>query len=92
MTAGERGPEPISMDGPDAERWSAFLEEAETIADEYRDDGWDVTAVEPGDVIPVDVSDHERFGFSVLVPDSEYDAVESLVEDAETAFDTSEVF
>ncbi|MCU4741042.1 DUF7529 family protein [Natronoglomus mannanivorans] len=88
----ERGPDPIPMDGPDAESWSAFLEEAGAVADEYRDDGWDVIDVQPGDVTPVDVPDHERFGFSVLVPDSEYDAVESFVEDESIAFETSEVF
>lgn len=84
------GERPRSMDGPVASAWKDLLADAEAIAEEYRDRGWEVLTVEPGDVAPV--TKEERFGFSVLLPDSEYDAVEDLVDRDAAGFGEAEVY
>lgn len=75
---------------PAAKLWEELLADAETIAEEYRERGWEVLSVRPGDVSPAEKD--ERFGLSVLVPDSEYDAVEAVVEREDVSFDAAEIY
>lgn len=59
--------------------------ETEATAASYRDAGWAVTELHPGDVRPVpaylDTGGTDRAGLDVLVPDGEFEAVERLVEE-----------
>jgi len=82
MTERETLPEDASS------TWWRLLDEAADLAEGYRDRGWTATVVHPGDVTPVNTDD--RFGLSVLAPDSEYDRVQSLA-DSHT-FDRSQVY
>lgn len=70
---------PPSMPG----MWADIIEEATALAEEYRQAGFEVAVLHPGDVVPV--PDDEAF--DVLLPGSEFDAVEALVE----SFDADEV-
>lgn len=80
----------IRPSGPLASFWTDLVADAEAIEAEYREDGWEVLSVEPGDVSPVDKE--ERFGLSVLLPGSEYEAVEEVVEREGISFDEAEVY
>jgi len=82
MTERETLPEEASS------TWRRLLDEAAELAEGYRDRGWTATVVHPGDVTPVNTGD--RFGLSVLAPDSEYDRVRSLADSH--AFDRSQVY
>jgi hypothetical protein len=103
---------------PDAvmEFWDTFIEDVEATAQEYRESGWEVLELHPGDITPqpdplhqslteadepeseysepdepaaddpaedaaVDPSE-ERLGFDVLVPDDEFESLESVVDGA----------
>ena len=68
--------------------WERVTDEADTLAADYRERGWEALVVRPGDVTVVDQDDY--FGLDVLAPDSTYDQVRSLV-DANT-FDRSHVY
>ncbi|WP_114575951.1 hypothetical protein [Saliphagus sp. LR7] len=82
------GDSPTEGLGPEV--WPTFLADAADIAAEYREAGWEVVECDPGDVTAVASTDHDRFGFSVLVADDEYEAIEELFDRAE--FDSVEVF
>ncbi|WP_256298004.1 DUF7529 family protein [Haloarchaeobius salinus] len=73
------------------EAWERVVEDLEATAAEYRDDGWEVVELHPGDVTPLP-PDHERFGLDVLVPGDEYETVSAMVTDTGAAFDEFEVF
>jgi hypothetical protein len=74
------------------EHWDAVVGDMEATAAEYREDGWDVLELHPGDVTPVDADGpDDRWGFDVLVPDDEFAAVERRVGEADAAFDACEV-
>ncbi|ESP87537.1 DUF7529 family protein [Candidatus Halobonum tyrrellensis] len=68
------------------EFWEEVTDETEATAAEYRDAGWEVVTLHPGDVtaLPTASADAEsdRVGLDVLVPNDEFDAVEDLVADA----------
>lgn len=69
--------------------WEDLLDDAEATATEYREDGWEVLTLTPGDVTAV--YDAERpAGLSVLIPDPEFDTVRELVNDGD--FDSVEVY
>lgn len=73
--------------------WDAVIADMEATAEEYRERGWDVVAVHPGDVVAIDGSgDVDRWGLDVLAPDDEFDEVERVVADEGEAFDACEVF
>lgn len=59
------------------ESWTAFIDDLEETADEYRDRGYDVAAIHAGDVVPLP----DRVAFDVLAPGSEFDALQSLVDE-----------
>jgi hypothetical protein len=80
----------MNADGPPSavtDRWQELLEDADAIAAEYRDDGWETLVVHPGDVTPVT---GDPFGLDVLAPGDEFETLEALVEAA--TFDTSHVY
>jgi hypothetical protein len=69
------------------DRWERVMEDMHATAEEYRDAGWEVVAIHPGDVTVVDPRDIEadgydlRAGLDVLAPDDEYDRLHDLVAD-----------
>lgn len=82
MTNGQDMPQEASS------TWRQVTDEAEALADDYRERDLEVLVVHPGEVVAVDQDDH--FGLNVLAPDSEYDQVRSLVD--ENTFDRSRVY
>lgn len=72
--------------GPDLEPsawWDELLADAGELAAEYEADGWDALELHPGDVTPLDGEFDDRVGLSVLVPDNEYDRLESALAEAD---------
>lgn len=67
--------------------WEAVVADMERTAAEYRDAGWDVVELHPGDVETVTGT---PFGFDVVVPGEEFEAVASVVDTCE--FTQDEVF
>jgi hypothetical protein len=78
------------------DRWEAVLDDMAATATEYREQGWDVVELHPGDVTPLppvrggEALSDDRVGLDVLVPDDEFAAVESEASDA--TFDSYEVY
>lgn len=70
------------------EGWQTVLEEMETIADNYRERGWETLELHPGDSVFVD--SERRTGLDLLLPDPEYERLESL--HSEYSFSEVEVF
>ena len=68
------------------EFWERAVDDMETTAAEYRDAGWEVLELHPGDVtaLPTASADDEsdRVGLDVLIPNDEFDALEARVADA----------
>lgn len=71
--------------GPPAvpSRWADIIEEAAATADTYREDGYEVELLHPGDVVPIP----DTVAFDILLPGSEFEAVEALAGE----FDAPEV-
>jgi hypothetical protein len=67
--------------------WERVIDDMEATAAEYREVGWDVVELHPGDVTPVpamlDTAESDEFGLDALVPGDEFETVEGLVADAE---------
>lgn len=59
--------------------WNQVVDDLEATASEYREDGWDVLTVHPGDVTARPEGD--RVGLDVLVPNDEFDRLQSLLAD-----------
>jgi hypothetical protein len=72
--------------------WDDVLEDMEATAEEYRETGWDVLEIHPGDVASPDGEQGGRWGLDVLVPDDEFEELDHLMEVEEFAFDESEVY
>jgi hypothetical protein len=76
------------------DRWERVVDDMAGVAAEYRERGWETVELHTGDVTalrPGDIDDEpEQYGFDVLVPGSEYETVESLVEGSE--FGESEAY
>jgi hypothetical protein len=75
--------------------WEDVTDDMEATAEEYREAGWDVLTLHPGDVTPkpsgyADGREAEEFGLDVLVPGDEFREVQALV--AETDFDAYEAY
>jgi hypothetical protein len=75
--------------------WEAVTDDMEATAEEYREAGWDVLTLHPGDVTALpatyaDGTEGDEFGLDVLVPGDEFRELESLV--AEAAFDSYEAY
>lgn len=75
-----------------ASHWEDVIEDMEATAGEYRDRDWETLELHPGDVTPLEPNEHsDRYGLDVLVPGSEFEELQSLVE-AGTTFDSYQVF
>jgi len=71
--------------------WDALVDEATAIATEYREDGWQVIKLHPGDVAPgVVATGHE--GFTVLLPRNEFDDLYDAIECENARFSEFEVY
>lgn len=76
-----------------ADVWEEVIADMEATAEEYRERGWDVAAVHPGDVAALDgTGPSERWGLDVLAPDNEFDEVERLMVEDDGSFDACEVY
>lgn len=73
--------------GQDIDYWEAVIDDMEVTAAEYREAGWDVVELHPGDVA---VLDGEQHGFDVLVPDDEFEQLQATV--SETVLDDTEIY
>jgi hypothetical protein len=69
--------------------WQRLIEEMDEMAEELRADGWTPIVLHPGEVSVV--ADPETFGIYVLIPDNEFEELESLV-DRGGAFDSFEIY
>ena len=83
------------------EFWDDVMADTEATAEDYRDAGWDVLELHPGDVTPLptaeesvdgDTEDDENrpVGLDVLLQSDEFDEVEARVDGA--AFDEYDAF
>jgi len=73
--------------GVHAEAWQQTLDEMDALAADRRADGWEVLTVMAAhtDTVSRDMREHDRFGLSHIVPDSDADAFAELYD--EDAFD-----
>lgn len=69
------------------EHWDDLVGDAEATAAEFESAGWETLVGHPGDVT---VTETERFGIDVLLPDDEYAQLEAWVEDG--SFDAFDVY
>lgn len=69
------------------EPWEAVMEDMSATAAGYREAGFSVLELHPGDVA---VENDERYGLDVLVPGEEYDELERVA--AATEFESYEVY
>lgn len=67
--------------------WEEVIDDMEVTATEYREAGWDVVELHPGDVV---ILTDEQHGFDVLVPDDEFDQLVSAISDV--TLDDSEIY
>lgn len=74
------------------EVWDDVIEDMEATAETYREEGWEVLAIHPGDVASPDGEQGGRWGIDVLVPGDEFDELERLTEVESFSFDESEVY
>lgn len=73
--------------------WDHVVADMEATAEEYREDGWAVAEIHPGDVTVIDPdTEIERWGFDVLVAANEFEPVERWVVEENGDFDACEVF
>jgi hypothetical protein len=82
------GPHPFDPASPLLEHWEDLMEDVAATADIYREEGWEVLELHPGDVTALD--DPDEFGLDVLVPDDQFERLESWV--AEGRFGEFEVY
>ncbi|ADD05682.1 uncharacterized protein Nmag_2113 [Natrialba magadii ATCC 43099] len=78
-------------DAPTADdRWTELLTDANAIAAEYDDDGWESVVLEPSSVSPSEAE--ERFGLNVSIDRETFEQVEAHVADSEATFGDAEVY
>lgn len=73
--------------------WEGVVDDMETTAEGYREDGWETLELHPGDVTPLPAMagrGGDQYGLDVLVPGDEYENLSEAVEGAE--FDEYEVY
>lgn len=81
------------------EPWEGVIADMEGVAAGYRETGWAVIELHPGDVAALDGRDEDdgdsegegRFGLEVLVPDDEFDRLDGWIE-AGARFDSYEIY
>lgn len=62
--------------------WDELLEDATAQRSEYEAEGWDATVLHTADVTPLDESDDDRTGLSILVPDDEFDHLADVLSES----------
>ncbi|ELY82591.1 DUF7529 family protein [Natrinema pallidum] len=75
---------------PGGSLWADLLADVSAIAEEYRDEGWDVVVLEPTAVSPVDRD--ERVGLDVTVSAAEYEIVADLIEEGAVTITSANVY
>jgi hypothetical protein len=71
--------------------WEELMEDAEQLAAERRDEGWETLVLTPGDVTPV-ARDPPLRGLDVVVGGDEFETLQRWVEDDGIAFESSNVY
>ncbi|WP_136602744.1 DUF7529 family protein [Salinigranum halophilum] len=71
--------------------WNEITDEIAQLRQEYESSGWETVVLHPGDVTAGTVTDGGP-GFQLVVPDSEFNALEDLVGEREASFDEFEVY
>lgn len=71
--------------------WEEVVEDMTATAAEYRAEGWETLELHPGDVTVVTGEGSGRAGLDVLVPDDEFDELQSLLAE-DVAFDSYQVY
>lgn len=79
------------------ELWEDVIDDMETTAEEYREQGWETYELHPGDVTPLPAGQDQdggfaddRVGLDVVVPGDEFETIEPLVEGGQ--FDSYEAY
>lgn len=74
--------------------WEAVVEDMAATAAEYRDEGWEVVELYPGDVMPLSgqQSNGDQYGIELVVPGEDARTVQNLVSAPDAAFDSCSVF
>lgn len=72
-------------DGAHSEAWAQTLEDMEAIADDRRDDGWDVLTVMAAhtDTVSIDMNEHDDFGLMHVLPNNHADDFEEMYDEEE---------
>ncbi|WP_255192849.1 DUF7529 family protein [Natronobeatus ordinarius] len=73
-----------------ADPWAELLEDAESIAAEYREYGWNALVVPTAET--AFVAEGERAGINAFVPEDAYEPVEMAVEHDGSTFDRADVY
>ena len=71
--------------------WEEVADEVVQIQEEYKASGWDTIVLHPGDVTVGTVSDGSP-GFRLVIPESEFEALDDLIGEADDTFDSFEVY
>ncbi|GGL47133.1 DUF7529 family protein [Halocalculus aciditolerans] len=79
---------PSGVNAPNPAAWRDVVADMDATADAYEDADWGVVKCHPGDVAVL--TEGDRTGLDVVLPDDEYETVESLFEDG-VAFTEYEV-
>ncbi len=71
--------------GPKKEAWAQTLEEMSALAEDRREDGWDVYTLRASQTDPVtrDMRDHDRFGLMHILPKSDWQTITELYDEDE---------
>ncbi|WP_435145503.1 DUF7529 family protein [Halobaculum sp. P14] len=76
--------------------WQDVMDDMEATAEEYRDAGWDVLALHPGDVTALPTASAQatpdRVGLDVLLPGDEFEELEGLVAETDAEFDEYDAY
>ncbi|WP_435197365.1 DUF7529 family protein [Natronomonas sp. EA1] len=74
--------------------WEAVIEDMAATAAEYRENGWEVVELYPGDVAPLSGQQEtgDRYGIDLVVPGEDARTVRNLVTASDAAFDACSVF
>ena len=73
--------------------WEEITNEMEDIATKYYLKGWKALVLHPGDVTTVvDGENGKQAKFRLVIPDSEFEALDDLIGDEDVMFDEFEVF
>lgn len=72
--------------------WEETVADMEATAEQYREEGWTVLEVHPGDVAALSPGRTDRWGLDLLVPDDEFEELHRWVEADGCRFDAFEVY